>query len=57
MDGDATYFIRRASEERLAAMKAANPNARSAHLTMAGRYDKLARATAAGQVPIIEKAS
>jgi len=43
MEGDAAYFSRRASEERTAAMKAAHPNARQAHIDMAGRYDDLAR--------------
>ena len=42
MHGDANYFIRRANEERLAAMKAAHPSARLAHLKMAARYDELA---------------
>ena len=42
MHGDANYFIRRANEERLAAMKAAHPSARQAHLKMAARYDELA---------------
>jgi hypothetical protein len=40
-DSDANYFRRRASEERLAAMKAAHPEARSAHLELATRYDDL----------------
>jgi hypothetical protein len=42
MEGDAAYFTRRANEERESAMKAAHPNARRAHLTMAGRYSDLA---------------
>ena len=44
MEGDAIYFGRRANEERVAAMKAAHPDARQAHLRMAERYDELARA-------------
>jgi hypothetical protein len=47
MEGDALYFSRRAQEEREAAMKAAHPSAREAHLDMAGRYDDLAGALAA----------
>jgi hypothetical protein len=42
MEGDATYFSRRASQEREAALKAAHPNARQAHLDLAHRYDDLA---------------
>lgn len=44
MEGDASYFARRAKEEREAAMKAAHPKAREAHLDMAHRYDDLADA-------------
>lgn len=47
MEGDAIYLNRRASEERIAAMKAAHPNARRAHLEMARRYEELANAIAA----------
>jgi hypothetical protein len=43
MESDATYFRRRALEERLAAVKADNPNARQAHRELAARYDDLAR--------------
>jgi hypothetical protein len=56
MLGDANYFSRRANEERVAAMRAAHPNARSAHLQMAERYTQLARAIAAYQPSLIEKA-
>jgi hypothetical protein len=42
MESDATYFRRRALEERLAAVKAENPNARRAHRELAARYDDLA---------------
>jgi len=44
---DAGYFSRRASEEREAAMKAANPNARQAHLDLATRYEDLAQSITA----------
>jgi hypothetical protein len=42
MEGDATYFARRASEERAAAVKALHPTARRCHLELASRYDELA---------------
>ena len=51
MEGDANYFSRRANEERVAAMKAAHPGARSAHLQMASRYDELASAIASHELP------
>jgi hypothetical protein len=44
METDAAYFARRAREERTAAMKAPHPEARKAHLEMAGRYGELASA-------------
>jgi len=47
MESDTLYFSRRAHEEREAAIKAAHPSARQAHLDMAGRYDDLARAMSA----------
>lgn len=47
MEGDATYFSRRASDERAAAMKAAHPKARQAHLDLAHRYDDLAHSITA----------
>ena len=46
MESDAAYFGRRANAERVAAMKAADPRARKAHLDMAERYDELAKAIA-----------
>ena len=46
MEGDATYFAHRASEERAAALKALHPTARRRHLEMASRYDELAGAIA-----------
>lgn len=42
MVANAAYFIRRADEERAAAMKAVHPRARAAHQQMADRYDQLA---------------
>lgn len=42
MEGDAAFCRRRASEEKAAAMKAAHPKARQAHLEMAARYEELA---------------
>jgi len=41
-ESDASYFRRRAEEERAAAGKAASDEARQAHLEMAERYDELA---------------
>lgn len=43
MEADTAYFRRRAVEERAAAMKAAHPNARQAHLDLASGYDDLVR--------------
>ena len=42
MESDATYFRRRALEERLAEVKADNPDARRVHRELAARYDELA---------------
>jgi hypothetical protein len=47
MESDVAYFVRRAGEEREAAMKAAHLNARQAHLEMARRYDDLAQSITA----------
>jgi hypothetical protein len=47
MDGDAAYLIRRASEERAAAMRATHPNARQSHLELADRYQEMADAIVA----------
>ena len=41
-ESDASYFRRRAEEERAAAGKAASDEARQAHLEMSERYDELA---------------
>jgi hypothetical protein len=47
MEGDGSYFDRRAAEERIAAMKSPHPQARKAHLELAGRYQDLAVAITA----------
>ena len=52
MDKDTSYFRRRAGEERIAAMKAANASARQAHLEMADRYDERAKAIISHQSPL-----
>jgi len=44
MDGDVAYLLRRASEERAAAMRAWHPNARQSHLELAARYQEMADA-------------
>lgn len=44
MEGDRTYFIRRAAEERAAAVNAPHPAARKSHDEMADRYDELSGA-------------
>jgi hypothetical protein len=49
MEGDVNYFGRRARDERVAAMKAAHPQARQAHLELAERYDELAAAISSQQ--------
>lgn len=49
MENDLTYFQRRASQERVAALHAAHPRARQAHLDMAREYDHLIRRLAADE--------
>ena len=44
MESDTSYFRRRASEERTAALHSRDPRARQAHLDLAGRYEDLVRA-------------
>lgn len=44
MECDSLYFLRRARQERQAATAAPHPGARSAHLTMALRFEELAGA-------------
>jgi hypothetical protein len=51
MEGNSTYYRRRAQEERAAAMKSAHPTARQSHLAMAARYDELAGQTGASAAP------
>jgi hypothetical protein len=41
MESDFSYFKRRASEERAAALSASDPDAQMAHLEMAARYEDL----------------
>ena len=53
MEGDAAYFFRRASEERAAAMRSANPHARQSHLELARRYDDLVTAIEAQQTRLV----
>ena len=47
MDEDRIYFRRRANEEREAALKCSDPNARRSHLELAKRYQE--QADGAGQ--------
>lgn len=47
MESDFSYFRRRATEEKAAALKAFHWQARQSHLEMAERYDDLASAIAA----------
>ena len=49
MGRDIEYFRRRASEERVAAMKAAHPKVREAHVELARLYDEKLAVIAAGQ--------
>jgi hypothetical protein len=57
MEGDVIYFSRRANEERTAAMRAANPNARRSHLDMAARYDELVKAIESHQTQVLVQVS
>jgi hypothetical protein len=50
LEGDATYFRQRASDERTAAMAASHPAARRAHRELAERYDDVASAIESGEV-------
>lgn len=47
MESDSVYFVRRARQEREAARHAIHPDARQAHLALAGRFEKLSEAIAA----------
>lgn len=42
MEDDVSYFMRRASQQREAAMRSSDLRARQAHLEMADRYQDLA---------------
>lgn len=44
MEGDASYFRRRAAEERAIALDAHDPRVRQVHVDMAARYEDLGRA-------------
>ena len=46
---DVEYFRKRANEERVAAMKAAHPKVRDAHVEMARLYDDKLASIAAGK--------
>jgi hypothetical protein len=55
MGRDTEYYRKRANEERVAAMKAAHPKVREAHVEMARLYDeKLAAISAGEQVTVIQ---
>ena len=43
MTNDLSYFLKRASEERTAAIHARDPRARHAHTDMAQRYEERVR--------------
>lgn len=49
MERDTEYYRRRASDERVAAMKAAHAKVREAHLEMARLYDEKLSAIASGE--------
>ena len=57
MEGDVSYFSRRAHEERSAAMQSANPNARRSHLDMARRYDELVKAIESHELNLMVQVS
>jgi len=58
VSNDLSYFRKRASEERTAALNARDPRARKAHVEMAERYEDRVRAMAAHHetlfVPLVE---
>jgi two-component sensor histidine kinase len=58
VSNDLSYFRKRASEERTAALNARDPRARKAHAEMAERYEDRVRAMAAHHetlfVPLVE---
>ena len=55
MSRDMEYFRRRAAEERIAAMQAAHPKVREAHLEMARMYeDRMTEPREEGQVATLD---
>ena len=60
MPNDLSYFLKRASDERTAALHARDSRVRRAHLEMAERYEERVRQITAKQervvVPIVEHA-
>jgi hypothetical protein len=58
MTSDLSYYRRRASEERTAALNSRDPRARRAHIEMAQRYEQRVREMAAHHeqifVPMVE---
>jgi hypothetical protein len=58
MNSDLSYFRKRASEERTAALHARDPRARRAHVAMAESYEQRVRAMTADRellyVPMVE---
>ena len=58
MSNDLSYFRKRASEERTAALNARDPRVRKAHTEMAERYEDRVRGMAAHHemlfVPLVE---
>jgi hypothetical protein len=49
-DEDGQYFSQRATQEVTAAVRAAHPNARLAHLELARRYEQISQAVAQRKV-------
>ena len=49
MQTDLSYFLKRASEERTAALHVRDPNVRQTHVELAERYEKRVRDLAAHQ--------
>lgn len=49
MERDAVYWARRVTEERVAAIHAAHPRARDAHLAMSATYEERLNALAASE--------
>ena len=49
MERDTEYFRKRANDERVAAMKAAHPKVREAHVEMARLYEEKLNAISEGE--------